>query len=1295
MQGYLLLSTFNPNFHESYSSLPRALQHSAPVQLALTAYNAMREDNYALFFSRLRSAHYLQCCLLLPHIAKVRARAVEVISRGYQRFPLQGMAELLCLDGMQETLDMLDWYGFRVEEEKGEVVFVTGGAAGGRQSFNSNAQGLYAMDRAQRLLHSKRPPTKREAIVTGMADQPEAAAALTATMQAEPMQSSAAAVMTTNTAAAGQRAGRQQSGSAVPTPLFSFSSSASHSTTAGSAPSGRTVFSAPSPPPQTAPTLHPAPGFFADGVSSGVRINRDRSLPAAPSFPSMPAVSVEAVPPFVMPPPRTSPRQALQPAVASHAQVSPPPSGLSSSVTRTSPFSPLTAPPAASASFAFASSAAATAVQPAVTATGLNWSPHRAAASDIASHPAVSAIPLLRSLSTQQREEQQRAEAEQQRLAEMTRAAHRHHCSRSLRRWFQTAMAVRRERERRQSQHQEAGRWHDRGLAMTAFLHWHTAFCAREQRRVREAEMRRMMSEDQPGLSAVHSGLTTQQEKVRQLLGLTAPPALQPMDRAQQQHRQDWLGDAEEPKEQEMDGAADADEDDDEDDAVSDGSASTLSASSFSSPSVSTLDIAALVQPVMEERNPSQSQLFFHILLSVDSAPSSFADLLRQKLSRGQQHRSQHSQTTAARRLLLVSAASSSAATALQPFHSSAVLYSARTPLRRPASSSSSFYSSVSASPSLHVQVRQHLSARLAQQLYTGYQGAVFLLSSPLGVEDIPSLMAQPEPTSELPSPLVLPPSSRFESDRERLSSLLSSLHRHSRLALVVLYPLSASSLSYLHRYGARASDYFQQQAALMLTHALQLTAIDPQLVSDASLSPLFLPSSLHSPAFSPSPHSLFSGYNDDCLTSALLYLAAAAPPHPVLHRIDVPSSVEAKVGHCVLFLQQLTQRIAAIIPSLPAFSSSRDAAVASSSTALSQYLSFSPQLYVDHFNSSVREYRRRLFSQALQELSWPPAANDDGASQSDSAVASASHVDRMRSVLTCLPLPAFDTSADTCVLDWSSAQCHAAIASYLSTFRSLSAATAAASSSGDDDEEAAEETSLGSDLYSLYHKAEQLFSTRQSRDWQWRQQQRREEKTEEDVDMEAKYSDDAEAQREEQNGVEGVDALVARVSREDRLERLRCWQDWLEALLQHRLSELLMHPVCIEEDQHVLALASLRSLTTHADTAQHSHELPPLLPSPPLPAPIPSPLPSHAALLNGSSAAAHSPSPSPVKRQKVEATPAAAASAGRLSNGSSSAVKKSSKEHARLDLVSALDEERQRQQRLSALLSELEAQWS
>ena len=1110
MQGYLLFTQFNRNFFSSYTSLSSALQSSAPVQYALSTYNAMRENNYALFFSLLRRASYLQLCLCLPFVGRVRERALRTVCRAYQRFSVSALTEVLCMDDDDRAVAMLRWYGVSVAAGMDEIVFVSGGSSksGRRQQFVPNANGAYAEDNAERLVSSKRPATKRLAI----------RATLEAADRGAGLSASASVAVARRPVAKERGAkpvGSSFAASKLPPSTFAPSLSSFPAQT-------------PLPPATSVPTT-------TTSISSQpVRLRQDTTVPF-PSFTAAQSHAVTAPPPLISStfdsaPPRTSPRHTTSTAFPTAPPALPAASAGPSfqsqpfAFAQSSPRQPASSTPALPASVSSFTIPRSSPSFPTPNAVFIPPASTARAPPSLASPTSTSTLPLLRSLSSQQRDERlqrevaqsllrQQQQLERERTAAQLQLASQLHVALLLRRWqrsVQERRAARAERERRVM---AAWRWHRQGMLLGCLLQWHGLWREREERRENDAAMRRAMGEDQHGLSAVHAGLMTMEERLRQLYG----------ERASSTLRTDSTN------------AADLDGDDlpvyeDDDEAGVDTSGPV-----WSSTSIPGLDVAALVAEETAARNPTQSELFFHLLVSVGTEQSAYSQLLLNKLSHNTSVAGERLATPRrADRLLLLPSH--------EPSDSAPPLLSYTVPVPRSAPARQ-----------LHLRVQREEEGSAPPSRHVGYQGAVFLLSSAVGLEDVPSVVSHPDPHSPLPSTassFIVPPASRFEHDRQRLETFIATLHRHSALPLVILYPLAPSALSYMQHYGTASSAYFQQHAALMMMHCLRLTNVDARVVADVSVSPLFLPVTLFSPSFTASSDAPLFGYNDDCLRAAVTHLAASSLPHPVLHRIDVPDTIEQRLQLCTGYLDQLVSHFSIVLTSAASSSNSMAAGL---SSVLSM---FSPQLYVDHFNACVQSFKRRLFTVGVKELSWPP----EGSGLSLSASPSSTAAQNVRQLLAVLPLPSFpSSSSSTPVLDWSWPDCHSAAVAYLTSYRTLLSLTARVNA--DDDEQ---QSAIDSDLYTLHRKAYDAFATATP----------------------AHTADDGATPRS-----------VQEATAYDRLTKLSAWHGWLLALLEHRLvSELTMHPLMLDAQQHLYSLLSADALIEHHETDTHSHVLPPAI---------------------------------------------------------------------------------------------------
>jgi hypothetical protein len=146
------------------------------VQLAVAAYNAIKEDNYVRFFALARSAPYLVAVLLNLQFNRVRARALEIICAAYLSFPLATFVQQLAFENEEHARDFLDYYSVSVDENAGsggatiQTKQVTRAGGRGDSAFQRPPHGTtpYPHRNSSALVGSKRPAKVSTAVLTGL-----------------------------------------------------------------------------------------------------------------------------------------------------------------------------------------------------------------------------------------------------------------------------------------------------------------------------------------------------------------------------------------------------------------------------------------------------------------------------------------------------------------------------------------------------------------------------------------------------------------------------------------------------------------------------------------------------------------------------------------------------------------------------------------------------------------------------------------------------------------------------------------------------------------------------------------------------------------------------------------------------------------------------------------------------------------------------------------------------------------------------------------------------------------------
>jgi len=137
MRGLYILLTINLDggmevlkFSARLSELRPEIFNSVPVQLALKVYKATRENNYAKFFSLLRSktTPYLYACIMFNYVEQMRKVAFVIMSKTFgikgrdtgeginDQYPLQDLVHLLCFEDSDEAREACQHYNITVKQ---------------------------------------------------------------------------------------------------------------------------------------------------------------------------------------------------------------------------------------------------------------------------------------------------------------------------------------------------------------------------------------------------------------------------------------------------------------------------------------------------------------------------------------------------------------------------------------------------------------------------------------------------------------------------------------------------------------------------------------------------------------------------------------------------------------------------------------------------------------------------------------------------------------------------------------------------------------------------------------------------------------------------------------------------------------------------------------------------------------------------------------------------------------------------------------------------------------------------
>ncbi|KAM4012056.1 LOW QUALITY PROTEIN: germinal-center associated nuclear protein-like [Anomaloglossus baeobatrachus] len=123
-RGYSVLLNLNKgDILREVQQFPESVRNAEEVKYAVQVFAALNSTNFVRFFKLVRSASYLNSCILhcyFPQIRRDALRALNVAyTASYQRptlFPLENMVRLLSFHDTEEAIDFLASYGLSVSE---------------------------------------------------------------------------------------------------------------------------------------------------------------------------------------------------------------------------------------------------------------------------------------------------------------------------------------------------------------------------------------------------------------------------------------------------------------------------------------------------------------------------------------------------------------------------------------------------------------------------------------------------------------------------------------------------------------------------------------------------------------------------------------------------------------------------------------------------------------------------------------------------------------------------------------------------------------------------------------------------------------------------------------------------------------------------------------------------------------------------------------------------------------------------------------------------------------------------
>lgn len=147
--------------------LPKEIQKSDSITLAIQVFTALDNNNYIRFFRLVKEkANYLQACILLRYFNDVRARALARIVKAYaprggSKYPAEDIMNALAFESIDSMRSFIDHYGLRFSKNDSELTVILD-----RNQFIEDSE-PYPLARAAKLIETKRKCTVGEVIAGG------------------------------------------------------------------------------------------------------------------------------------------------------------------------------------------------------------------------------------------------------------------------------------------------------------------------------------------------------------------------------------------------------------------------------------------------------------------------------------------------------------------------------------------------------------------------------------------------------------------------------------------------------------------------------------------------------------------------------------------------------------------------------------------------------------------------------------------------------------------------------------------------------------------------------------------------------------------------------------------------------------------------------------------------------------------------------------------------------------------------------------------------------------------------
>lgn len=128
-RGYVILLNLNDaNFMWEIKDLSEKIINSEPVRFAIEVSLALSMNNYVRFFKLIRSATYLNACILLRYFYQVRSKALFTIVKSHcprstqSVLTVQDLTRWLAFENTKEAAVFCDHFGLRLNDFRTEVV---------------------------------------------------------------------------------------------------------------------------------------------------------------------------------------------------------------------------------------------------------------------------------------------------------------------------------------------------------------------------------------------------------------------------------------------------------------------------------------------------------------------------------------------------------------------------------------------------------------------------------------------------------------------------------------------------------------------------------------------------------------------------------------------------------------------------------------------------------------------------------------------------------------------------------------------------------------------------------------------------------------------------------------------------------------------------------------------------------------------------------------------------------------------------------------------------------------------